>query len=122
MAEEHFIETGAHTFYGEYIYDQIIPQDHFFRKLNDMLDWRNYSKKMMRWYQGRAQSGYSLCYLSAYLPHAQKGCQQADMGCFESQAHLSAGLARTLYHRTQIWRMQAPTWLGTLSLSRIGTL
>ena len=57
MAQEHFIETGEHTFYGEYIYDQIIPQDHFFRKLNDMLDWRNYSKKMMRWYQGRAQYG-----------------------------------------------------------------
>ncbi|NMB60862.1 MAG: hypothetical protein GYA18_00810 [Chloroflexi bacterium] len=57
MAHEHFIETGEGTFYGEYIYDQIIPQDHFFRKLNEMLDWHNYSKKMMRWYQGRAQYG-----------------------------------------------------------------
>ena len=57
MAQERFIERGKRTFYGEYVYDQVIPKDHFFRKLNEMLDWRKYTQKMMRWYKGRAEYG-----------------------------------------------------------------
>jgi len=57
MASERFIETGKNTFYGEYIYDRVVPKDHFFRKLNEMLDWRKYTQKMMRWYKGRAEYG-----------------------------------------------------------------
>ncbi len=57
MAQERFIETGKGTFYGDYIYDRMEPKDHFFRKLNDMLDWRAYTQKMMRWYKGGAEYG-----------------------------------------------------------------
>jgi len=57
MAEERFKETGQGTFYGEYVYDQAVPQGHFFRKLNELLDWRKYTQKMMRWYKGRAEYG-----------------------------------------------------------------
>lgn len=57
MAQERFIGTGTGTFYGTYVYDQVVPQDHFFRKLNEMLDWRKYTQKMMRWYKGRAEYG-----------------------------------------------------------------
>lgn len=57
MAQEYFIEVGTGTFYGEYVYDQVVPKDHFFRKLNEMLDWRKYTQKMMRWYKGRAEYG-----------------------------------------------------------------
>ena len=57
MAQERFIGVGTGTFYGEYVYDQVVPKDHFFRKLNEMLDWRKYTQKMMRWYKGRAEYG-----------------------------------------------------------------
>jgi len=57
MAQERFIKTGKGTFYGEYVYDQVVPREHFFRKLNEMLDWRKYTQKMMRWYKGRAEYG-----------------------------------------------------------------
>jgi len=57
MAEERFIETGKSSFYGEYLYDQGVPKDHFFRKLNELMDWRKYTQKMMRWYKGRAEYG-----------------------------------------------------------------
>jgi len=57
MAQERFIETGQGTFYGEYVYDQVVPRDHFFRKLNETLDWRKYTQKMMRWYKGKAEYG-----------------------------------------------------------------
>jgi len=57
MTQGRFIETGTGTFYGAYVYDQVVPKDHFFRKLNEMLDWRKYTQKMMRWYKGRAEYG-----------------------------------------------------------------
>jgi IS5 family transposase len=57
MAQERFIETGEGTFYGAYVFDQVVPKEHFFRKLNEMLDWRKYTQKMMRWYKGRAEYG-----------------------------------------------------------------
>jgi len=57
MAQERFIETGKGTFYGDYIYDRMVSKDHFFRKLNDMLDWRAYTQKMIRWYKGGAEYG-----------------------------------------------------------------
>lgn len=57
MAKERFIETGTGTFYGAYVYDQVVPKDHFFRKLNELLDWRKYTQKMMRWYKGHAEYG-----------------------------------------------------------------
>jgi len=57
MAQERFIETGTGTFYGAYVYDQVIPKDHFFRKLNELLNWPAYSQKMMRWYKGGGEYG-----------------------------------------------------------------
>ncbi|MDP2965583.1 MAG: transposase [Pelolinea sp.] len=57
MTQERFIEIGTGTFYGAYIYDQVVPKDHFFRKLNEMLDWCKYTQKMMRWYKGRGEYG-----------------------------------------------------------------
>jgi len=57
MPQERFIETGTGTFYGAYVYDQVIPKEHFFRKLNELLDWRKYTQKMMRWYKGHAEYG-----------------------------------------------------------------
>jgi IS5 family transposase len=57
MAQERFNETGTGTFYGAYIYDQVVPKGHFFRKLNELMDWRKYTQKMMRWYKGRAEYG-----------------------------------------------------------------
>ena len=57
MAQARFIETGKSTFYGEYVYEQVVPEDHFYRKLNELLEWRKYTQKMMRWYKGRAEYG-----------------------------------------------------------------
>jgi len=57
MAQARFAQTRKSTFYGEYIYDQVVPQDHFFRKMNELLDWPKYSQKMMRWYKGGGEYG-----------------------------------------------------------------
>ena len=30
MEKEHFVETGRSSFFGDYLYDQIVPENHFF--------------------------------------------------------------------------------------------
>jgi len=38
MEKERFVETVKSSFFGDYLYDQIVPEDHFLHKLK-----RNYS-------------------------------------------------------------------------------
>ena len=38
MAQARFAHTMKSAFYVENIFDQVVPQDHFIRKLNDQLD------------------------------------------------------------------------------------
>lgn len=38
MEQQRFVQTGNNSFYGEYLYDQVVPQDHFLRKLPQMID------------------------------------------------------------------------------------
>ena len=33
MEQERFIETGGNSFFGDYLYDQIVPSDHFFAQV-----------------------------------------------------------------------------------------
>lgn len=30
MEKERFVETGKSSFFGDYLYEQIVPEDHFF--------------------------------------------------------------------------------------------
>ena len=49
-------QAGTHFMEAEYN-EQVIPKGHFFRKLNELLDWRKYTRKMMRWHKGGAEYG-----------------------------------------------------------------
>ena len=40
MAGERFRETGKGSFFGEQVYDRVVPRDHFLRKLDEAVDWR----------------------------------------------------------------------------------
>jgi IS5 family transposase len=57
MEQRHYKETGKGTFYGDYIYDQMIPQGHFLRKLNEAIDWKRFSQKLINLYKGNGQYG-----------------------------------------------------------------
>lgn len=57
MAHQRFRETGKDSFYGELLYDRVVPQDHFLRKLNEVVDWRPFTKKLVRYYKGGAEYG-----------------------------------------------------------------
>lgn len=52
MDQERYAETRNQSFYGDYLYDMVVPQDHFFRKLRDLIDWSRFTKKLIKLYKG----------------------------------------------------------------------
>ena len=52
-----YIRTDHQSFYTDYLYDQIVPENHFLRKLNALIDWSYYTKKLTRLYKGEGLAG-----------------------------------------------------------------
>lgn len=52
MDNPRFVETGKSSFFGEYIYDQVVPQGHFLRQLNQIVDWDRFTRKLLKLYKG----------------------------------------------------------------------
>ena len=44
MEKERYIKTGSDSFFGDYIYNQIIPQEHFQRKLKQIIPWERLTR------------------------------------------------------------------------------
>ena len=57
MANPRYIQTDQDSFFGEFLYDQIVPENHFLRKLNALIDWTFYTKKLTKLYKGEGLSG-----------------------------------------------------------------
>ena len=57
MAAERFRETGKDSFFGDLVYNRVVPENHFLRKLNEVVDWRPFTKKLVRYYKGGAEYG-----------------------------------------------------------------
>jgi len=52
MEKEHFVETGRDSFFGDYLYDQIVPKDHFLRKLKQQIPWERFTRRLIKLYKG----------------------------------------------------------------------
>lgn len=57
MGNNRFVETGQNSFYGEYLYSQVVPANHFLRKLRELIDWERYTRKLIRLYKGEGVVG-----------------------------------------------------------------
>ncbi len=57
MENQRFVETGKGSFFGDYLYDQVVPADHFLRKLNELIEWKHYTRKLIRLYKGEGVIG-----------------------------------------------------------------
>jgi IS5 family transposase len=57
MEEKRFVETGKTSFFGEYLYDQVVPANHFLRKLLEGMDWRHFTEKLIKLYKGEGVVG-----------------------------------------------------------------
>jgi len=45
-------DTGTGSFFGDFIYDQIIPRDHFLVALHELFDWEAQSERLIHLYKG----------------------------------------------------------------------
>jgi IS5 family transposase len=52
MEIERFVETGRSSFFGDYLYDQIVPADHFLRKLKQIIPWERFTQRLIKLYKG----------------------------------------------------------------------
>lgn len=57
MEQERYIETGSGSFFGEYLYDQVVAKDHFLRKLQEVVDWRYFTRRLIKLYKGQGVVG-----------------------------------------------------------------
>ena len=57
MAQERFRLTGQQSFFGRWVYDRIVPKDHFLMQLDGIIPWQRFAKKLVRYYQGKARYG-----------------------------------------------------------------
>lgn len=57
MEKQRFVETGNDSFYGNYLYDQVVPQEHFLRKLSQIIDWGRFTRKLIKLYKGEGVVG-----------------------------------------------------------------
>jgi len=52
MEKQRFVETGSSSFFGEYLYDQVVPAHHFLRQLKRIIQWERFTQKLIRLYKG----------------------------------------------------------------------
>ena len=57
MDNPHFVKTGSSSFFGEYLYAQVVPQNHFLRQLNIIIDWERFTRRLLRLYKGGGMVG-----------------------------------------------------------------
>ena len=57
MERKRFVQTDTQSFYGEYLYDRIIPANHFLRMLRKVIDWEWFTQKLIKLYKGEGVVG-----------------------------------------------------------------
>lgn len=40
------------SFFGDFLYDQVIPKNHFLRKAKEIIDWSKFTDRILVWYRG----------------------------------------------------------------------
>lgn len=57
MAKMRCKQTSADSFFGNFLYDQKVAKEHFLRKLNEVIDWDRFTKKLLSYYKGKGEIG-----------------------------------------------------------------
>lgn len=52
MEKPRFVETGSGSFFGDYLYEQVVPAGHFLRQLKQMIEWERFTRKLLKLYKG----------------------------------------------------------------------
>jgi transposase len=57
MPKERFKELGIGSFFGDFVYEDAVPEDHFLRRLDEVVEWKVFTEKLIRLYRGGAKRG-----------------------------------------------------------------
>lgn len=57
MSKERFKRDSSDSFYGRFLYEQVVPKDHFLVKLNEIIPWQRFTYKLVKYYKGKAKEG-----------------------------------------------------------------
>jgi IS5 family transposase len=57
MSGQRFQETDENSFFGRFLYDRIVPADHFLRRLLEIIPCERFSKMLLEYYRGGAREG-----------------------------------------------------------------
>lgn len=57
MSKRRFKPLGLGSFFGNLVYERIVPRDHFLVKLNQIIDWAAFVPPLLPAYQGLAEEG-----------------------------------------------------------------
>jgi IS5 family transposase len=52
-----FRRTGRDSFWGDCVYDAVVPKSHFLRQLGDLMDWDDLTAGLSEYYKGGAEYG-----------------------------------------------------------------
>jgi IS5 family transposase len=57
MEQQRYADTGSNSFFGDYLYDQVVPRGHFLRNLKKSINWRRFTRKLIKLYKGEGVVG-----------------------------------------------------------------
>ncbi len=57
MTRERFKKQEAGSFFGDWLYAKVVPEDHFLRKSDAIVPWQTYTELLMQLYSGGAMYG-----------------------------------------------------------------
>jgi len=57
MPKKRYINTREESFFGNYLYDQVVPERHFLRLLNQVVDWERFTVRLIELYRGGGEYG-----------------------------------------------------------------
>ena len=52
-----FRDTGRGSFWGDYVYERVVPKKHFLRQLAELIDWDSLTEGLADHYKGGAEYG-----------------------------------------------------------------
>jgi IS5 family transposase len=52
-----FRQTMKGSFFGDFVYDQVVPRDHFLMQLDRIIDWTPFTTMLVEYYKGKAERG-----------------------------------------------------------------
>jgi len=57
MTHPRYKDTGGSSWFGEYLYQQMVPEDHPLRALKELFDWQELAGDLIRLYEGQGLVG-----------------------------------------------------------------